>query len=413
VKHPGKLLKVISLIVAAVIVLAGLVLAGFALIPPTPIKPELRDLPDQSAFALDEKVGWYQMDDGSYRMVTWASYGGLTINDFAAVKRGHLAPRTADAFTWETSGDQAEFPVAFERDTEGRVAGVHWSTPEGKERRAQRLEVYAYDQAEVRFSNGSVELVGLLMTPLSAGPHPGIVFIHGSGKSIRDYMWYSYLADYLAKHGIAVLLPDKRGCGKSGGEWLTSSFDDYARDAIAAVEILKNVPSVDPERIGLIGMSQGGFILPVAADKSTDVRFLVSFSGSATTIERTMRHEISEDMKDRGIPGWLVSVLEPVFSIRAKKWQGDFWRINGSFDPLPYWQKVSVPVLVLNGKNDKNSPVAESVARFETVQRENEDARITIRVYDGSGHGIEAPNTGAIRDDCLATIVEWINALWL
>lgn len=410
-KYLKRLLKILFLVVAGLIVVGGLILAGFALILPAPIQPEQRNIPDQAAFKLDEKVGWYQLDNGSYQMVTWGSYGGLTINDFAAVKRGYLTPKTADIFTWKPNLEQVEYQVRFQYDPEGKIMGMNWSTAAGQQRKAKRLNGYGYDQAEVHFRSGSVELVGLLMTPFSPGTHQAIVFIHGSGKSIRDYHWYLRMADYLAQHGVAVLLPDKRGCGKSGGEWLFSSFDDYANDALAAVDFLAGVPAIDPEKVGLIGMSQGGFILPLAANKSKKVRFLVSFSGSAVTIEKTLHFEISEDMKNEGVPGWLVPLIEPIASRRAKKWNGDFWRINGSFDPLPYWRKLSIPALVINGKKDMNVPVKESLSILETVRKENKNAEITIQLYDDSGHGIEDPRTDWTREDCLALMVKWIHNL--
>lgn len=408
-KYLKRLLKILFLVLAAVILVGGLILAGIALIPPTPIQPELRSIPDQTVFKLDEKVGWYRLDNGSYQMVTWGSYGGLTINDFAAVKRGYLTPVTKDIFTWKPYREKVEYQVRFQYDPEGRIIGMNWSTAAGRQRIAKRLNRYGYHQTEARFHSGSVELVGLLMTPYSPGTHPAVVFIHGSGKSIRDYHWYLHMADHLARHGIAVLLPDKRGCGKSGGEWLYSSFNDYADDALAAVDFLAGFPDINPGKIGLIGMSQGGFVLPLAAAKSKKVRFLVSFSGSAVTIEKTMRFEISEDIKDKGVPGWLVPLIEPIFFRRAKKWNGEFWKINGSFDPLPYWRKLSIPALVINGKKDKNVPVNESVTILETVRRENKNAQITIQLYDDSGHGIEDPRTGWTREDCLALMVKWIN----
>jgi hypothetical protein len=113
----------------------------------------------------------------------------------------------------------------------------------------------------------------------------------------------------------------------------------------------------------LIGVSQGGGILPLAADRSGSVRFIVSVSGSATVLDETMRYEISSDLKDKGVPGWLVWAVEPVISRRVRRSHGEFWKLNGFFDPLPYWRKLSIPALVLNGALDKNVPVAASVPR--------------------------------------------------
>ena len=66
-------------------------------------------------------------------------------------------------------------------------------------------------QEEVRFQNGQVTLAGTLYVPSGSGPHPAVIFIHGSGDDSRET--YRYYADILARRGIAVLIYDKRGVG--------------------------------------------------------------------------------------------------------------------------------------------------------------------------------------------------------
>jgi len=413
-KRAKQILKILFFALTGVLALAGLTLAGFALIPPKPLKPSHPQIPDQSAFKLDEKVGWYQTDDDRRLMLTWGSTGGLTINEFAPIDGGDLVPVNADQYLWKPYYLKEEYRVTFQHDAGGKVTGMQWADAAGRQHDAARLEGHAYDQAEVRYRNGGVELVGLLMTPLAEGPHPAVVFVHGSGNSIRDYSYYLHMADHLARQGCIVLLPDKRGCGKSGGEWLTSSFEDYAGDALAAVDLLTGVEAVDGGRIGLVGISQGGWILPLAASKSERVRFIVSVSGSATILDETMRHEISADMRDKGVPGWAISIVEPVVSSRVRKSHGEFWRLNGYFDPLPYWKKLSIPALVLNGRLDKNVPVPASLARLEEVRRSNGKADIAFQTYDESGHCLVDPLTGrdprlaGARQDALDLMTEWI-----
>lgn len=407
--RPKKIFKILLIALAVVLVLAGLALAAVALIPFSPIRPEIRRIPDQSAFRLDEKVGLYRTDDSHELMVTWGSYGGLTINDFAPVKGGDLVPVNADVFTWKPYSGKKEYRVTFQRDPAGKVTGMRWVDATGQPRSATRLDLPDYDQAEVRYRNNGVELVALLMTPLATGPHPAVIFIHGSGRSFRDYLSYLQTADYLARHGCVVLLPDKRGCGKSGGEWLTSTFAEYAQDALAGVDLLTGVKAVDPRRIGLIGVSQGGWILPLAAEKSQRVRFIVSVSGSATVLDDTMRYENVCNLRDAGVPRWLVPLVAPAIASQIRKNHGEFWKLNGWFDPLPYWLKLSVPALVLNGELDKNVPVEKSVAILEAVRRQNSKAEITIKIFTGSAHGLEDPRTGGTREDCLALMAEWIH----
>lgn len=394
---------------AGLALLAALALAWVAFVPPKLMVPAPRSVPDHSAYALDEKVAWYSADDGTRWMVTWGADGDLTLTDMKKVQNYYLLPVTSDRFTWRNHKTQEDYPVEFRRGPEGGVTGFGWTTPDGRTHSAARLPDDAYHQSEVRFTNGEVPLAGLLLEPVSPGSHPAVVFIHGSGVSDRDMLWYLQMADYLARREIVVLLPDKRGCGKSGGQWHTSSFQDYAEDALAAVKYLRQLPSVDPRGVGLIGMSQGGWVAPLAAAQSDEVAFIVSYSGSAAPLRDTVCHELSCDIRDSGVPRWLVPVVEPAVHRRVLKELPDFWRINGAYDPIEYWRRLCVPALVLNGREDKNVPVAASVARLEAVRRPNPKADITILVYEGSGHLIEDPGTKWTREEALQTMADWIH----
>lgn len=408
-KKKRKIVKWLIVSATTVLVLGALALAAAALIPFSPIRPEVRHIPNQAAFRLDEKVGLYKTDDSHELLVTWGSYGGLTVNDFAPLTGGDLVPIAANSFTWKPYYKKEEYRVAFQRDPGGRITGMRWQDANGRQRSAVRIEPPAYEQKEVRWHNGEVELVGLLLTPAVMGPHPGVVFVHGSGRSFRDYLYYLQTADYLARHGCAVLLPDKRGCGKSGGEWLTSTFADYAKDALAGIRLLAATGNIDPARIGLIGVSQGGWVLPLAASMSERVRFIVLNSGSATVLDDTMRYENVCNLRDAGVPGLLVPLVAPAIASQIRKNHGEFWKRNGWFDPLPYWLKLSIPALVLNGELDRNLPVKKSVAILEEVRRRNPEADITVKVFPDSGHGLEEGEKSGIRADCLQLMADWIH----
>ena len=94
---------------------------------------------------------------------------------------------------------------------------------------------------EVSFPNAEQDLVlgGLLFLPPDRQEVPAVVFIHGSETSKRANPWYLALSSYLQDHGVAVLLPDKRGSERFGGDWRTAGFAELAVDAIAAVEFLE------------------------------------------------------------------------------------------------------------------------------------------------------------------------------
>jgi len=96
-----------------------------------------------------------------------------------------------------------------------------------------------FKQEEVSFRNGEITLSGTLLLPSTKGPHPAVVFLHGAGSEGR--YGARFLAEYFTRYGIASLIYDKRGVGKSTGDWKRSDFSDLAGDAIAGIHSFKRV----------------------------------------------------------------------------------------------------------------------------------------------------------------------------
>jgi pimeloyl-ACP methyl ester carboxylesterase len=400
-------IKLSLIIIACVGVLAIIILVGLALIPPDPFKPKLPNLIGESVYQLDEKVGWYLENKNVFWLVTWGAENGLTMNRFDPNMQRHLKPQTEDVLSLKIG--KSDFKAEFKRDTDLRIIGMQWFDEQGQHN-AKRLDNYAYDQKEAHFKSLDIGLAGLLMTPVSHGPYPAVMMIHGSGVSDRDNFWYLYQADYLAKKGIAVLLPDKRGCGKSGGEWHIAGMEDFAEDADSGLDYLQHVEGVDSTRTGLLGFSQGGMIAPLAASKSSKARFVINVSGSATTFNRQISHEIANDFRRGGAPSFIIPIIKPVFIMRAKKRRPIWWKKNGDYDPVKYWRQLTIPALVVFGREDEfdNVPVSLSLDRLMAAKRNHQEMILDIKVYDNSGHALGDPSTGWIRKDYLDMLAEWI-----
>jgi dipeptidyl aminopeptidase/acylaminoacyl peptidase len=219
--------------------------------------------------------------------------------------------------------------------------------------------------------------------------------LHGSGNSDRDNLWYMWIAHSLVESGVAVLLPDKRGCGKSGGDWKTASFEDFARDARAGVSAARGESDIDPNRVGLLGISQGGWIAPLAATRLPRLAFLINVSGATVTPNEQLRHELGQNR----IAVWF-----------AKRRRQVWWEKNGDFDPIPYWAAYKGPSLILYGEGDEedNVPVARSEALLQQVKQEHPELDITIRVFQGTGHGFFETRTKRIRQDFLDLLADWV-----
>ena len=268
---------------------------------------------------------------------------------------------------------------------------------------------------EVEFRNGAqdLDLAGMLFVPEGEGPFPAAVIIHGSGTSRRDNGWYLTLTKVLQDNGVVVLRPDKRGSEKSGGDWRTASFEDLATDTLAAIGYLDTQRHVEVTNVGIVGMSQGGWIAPIVASQFNKVEFVVSFVGAAVRSDEQLAYEENYNLRQMGfLPG--VSNLVAMASTRFIKHFGQrqYWQAVGNFDPLPYWREVGVSTLVLLGSDDTNVPSRESADRLYALKNSN----IRVRIYEGSGHPLEDPpeyGNNIIRYDALEDISEFIDAAGL
>jgi dipeptidyl aminopeptidase/acylaminoacyl peptidase len=259
------------------------------------------------------------------------------------------------------------------------------------------------EYTEIFFDNDSenIKLAGMLFLPESEGPFPTAVIIHGSGPSRRNSVWYLSVAKHLQDSGIAVLLPDKRGCEKSGGEWLGTNFDKLANDAMSAIEFISNQNSFSYSFIGLIGMSQGGWIAPVAATKTEDVSFVASVSGATVTTDEQLLHEEIHNIAPYTYK-FIAKMIAPITSNQIKK--RDYFIPFVGFDPIPYWKRIHVPVFIGYGENDKNVPVDACVERL----RKNGLNHFKIKTYPQGGHGIMDVNTKKMNTEYLNDLVKFI-----
>lgn len=282
----------------------------------------------------------------------------------------------------------------------------------------RQLERVGLDETvhqEVRFRNtaAGLDLAGLLFVPAGDGPFPAAVIIHGSGSSRRDNGWYLTLTEYLRRNGIVVLLPDKRGSEQSQGDWRTASFVDLATDTEAAIDYLRTQQRVGVSRIGVIGLSQGGHIAPLVADRARDrdrdrVDFVVNVVGGALPMHELLVYEESHNLRELGVlPGLADLLAYPAAWSIIRVRQRAFWTAVGNFDTVPHWRRVDVPALVLYGEDDTNVPTQRSAELLRALDNPN----IEVRVYAGSGHALESPvgaGNNIFRSDALRAIRDFI-----
>jgi dienelactone hydrolase len=253
-------------------------------------------------------------------------------------------------------------------------------------------------QLEVRFRSGTVTLAGTLTIPPGAGKHAAVAFVTGSGPTVRAYL--PDLSAMLLRHGIAVLVYDKRGNGQSGGIYPGASptagaIDTLARDAAAAARFLAAQPEIDRTRVGLTGQSQAGWIAPLAGAREPAVRFLVLFSGPAVTADE---NDLYQDLAGEG--------ERPPKQLSEEAIDAEVLKRGPSgFDPIPSIRKLKIPALWLYGGKDTFIPPRLSAQRLSPIAAET-GRDFTVVDFLNANHALVETTTGLtsemLRSDSFA-----------
>jgi pimeloyl-ACP methyl ester carboxylesterase len=289
---------------------------------------------------------------------------------------------------------------------------------------------------EVEFSGAGVRLSATITVPGPASASPGIVLIGGSGPSDRhNDGFFDLLRDHLVDAGVAVLAYDKRGAGRSGGNWATATVDDLAADAAAAVAALQARPQVTG-RVGVLGHSEGGWVALRLCARLATLRHLIINSCPAVSFAESEVYALTRAGAEPGKAAALIAQLtaavragrdyqegqrilatcdhEPWypalaadgFSLDAAAWsQLGAW---GHYDPGPDLDQLTTPTLAIFGGNDPLVPVHASIARLrDTAERTARPQQITV--FRGAGHRLQAGTS--LAPGYLACLSTWSREL--
>ncbi|MBT8236709.1 MAG: alpha/beta fold hydrolase [Bacteroidia bacterium] len=399
-----KILKIISLLLG----ISLMVLLGLYLIPPSQEKIAYNYSDLEHDTSIDSKVGWYLANNGKEYQITWGAKKGLQLNYFDSLRSNlkNIRLTKISANEFDTNGDLQNAEVNF--DLADSTLTIEVSTSKTNFTAIKKDSLH-YKQEEIAYSNKDIKLAGLLMTPFGNITSTAIILIHGSGVSDRDNFWYMYQADYLARNGYMVLLPDKRGCGKSRGEWHTASFDDFANDIKSAQEYLVQNKANEFEKLGVLGLSQGGWISHVVNQDPENLDFIVDVVSSASTPNEQVKYEIRNDIKNSGVPEFLAKPLSVIFAKRAMGKRKIWWEKNGSFDPVLSMRETKTPILKIFAAEDENVPVENSIALINEMLSTHSNLPLTINTFKDSGHALISPESGWIRNDYLDYVIDWIS----
>jgi uncharacterized protein len=247
---------------------------------------------------------------------------------------------------------------------------------------------------DVRFESRGETLAGTLDLPAGEGPHPTLVWVHGSGPETRDRASSNY--GRLLDPRYAIFAFDKRGVGASEGNCCPLDFDLLADDVVAAVDAVRERDEVDDDAVGLMGLSQGGWIAPLAADSSDAVAFAVILSGPAVSI--------GEEAEYSQLTGDDACVPPPNSPEQISKQMRE--EEPSGFDPRPILARLEIPVLWLYGALDQSQPVEKDLTVLEPLKEDGKD--FTIVVFPKANHGLQVTETGSCIEGTGGELVEGV-----
>ena len=333
-----------------------------------------------------------------------------------------------------------------------------------------------YMSEDVSYPNpdGGHTLAGTFTRPESDGPFPAVILISGSGPQDRDeallgHRPFLVLSDHLTRSGIAVLRFDDRGVGESTGDFASATSRDFASDVLAGVAYLNTRDDVDASAIGLAGHSEGGLIAPMVAVESDDVAFVVLMAGTGVNGERILytqgaliarasgaseeairtNQELQRAMfavlkaePDLARAGEMLAELvrtaleEAGEEARAQAGVTDDASLDGAvaaqvqavntpwfrffltYEPAETIERLTVPVLAINGENDLQVPYEENLREIEAALRRGGNTEYEIYSLPGLNHLFQYSETGlpteyqAIEEtwsvEVMELIAEWI-----
>jgi pimeloyl-ACP methyl ester carboxylesterase len=331
---------------------------------------------------------------------------------------------------------------------------------------------YPYAEEEVVYKNtkDNVKLAGTLTFPRgSAGKHPAVILITGSGiqdrdSTIAEHRPFLVLSDHLTKKGIAVLRVDDRGAGGSDLGSVTATTENFAGDVLAGIEYLKSRKEIDPKRIGLVGHSEGGIIAPMVAARSKDVRFIVILSGTGQTGAEVILTQLALMQKASGAKAETISeavdfqksllsiiTSEPDDNLAEQKINemlakrkskmnerelkefgqveanlksqlplllSPWYRYFLAYNPRPTLEKIGIPVLALNGEADVQVASKENLSLISDALRAGGNKDFTVKSFPKLNHLFQTSKTGlpneygvieeTISPQVLETVSSWI-----
>ncbi|MCR8842384.1 prolyl oligopeptidase family serine peptidase [Paenibacillus sp. SC116] len=250
----------------------------------------------------------------------------------------------------------------------------------------------AFREEKVTFVSGKGEfeevIEGTILIPThKASTYPGIVLAHGSGINKEggggNQTALRKEAEVFAKEGLITLVYNKRSKGYSK---TNRSYDLLAQDLLAGVHALQERSDVMKNKVGVWGISEGGWVAPIAASQSTDIAFVITSGAPGISPIQQQTWNVENRLRHQGVTN-----PTPIQAL-VRNGAGVMLSLSSSeadmYDPVPILKKVHQPFLAIWGSIDRQVPPAESAQILKDAFDSSGNRHYTLQFIEGADHSI-------------------------
>jgi uncharacterized protein len=295
----------------------------------------------------------------------------------------------------------------------------------------------SYSSEEVQFQNGDISLAGTLTLPKGAGmTYPAALLISGPGLHDRDgngvFSLYKLIAEKLSANGVAVLRHDDRGAGKSSRPKAPTTYHDIINDSKAAIKYLRSRSEIDPDRIVLIGHSEGGTTAALIASEDSKIAAIALLAGAMlvnfeqllleqTIYQLALQRPFNPEEREK-YPQIARLVLTLIEEAKAGKPDSavsdlrEYARQSLAVNQSETFKRIRCPVLILQGERDAQVLAHHAVAAAR-VMADAGNKQISLRILPSLSHtftpspldeSIAVEKKKQISPEALETVQKWI-----
>ena len=302
-------------------------------------------------------------------------------------------------------------------------------------------QVPPHDVEKFVFESGHFKVVGELRIPSGDRKYPLVIMVHGDGPAYRTYFFA--LKECFLRTGYATLMWDKPGFGQSKGKFsrqhLRAERAEILLDAIIRV---KSHPRIDSSRIGVWGISQAGYVIPMALPKADDISFMImvgcpgedGIQQTAYLIRRQLEFEgVSEEeawqAENHFIQIYHAETFEqyiqharPLYDNPVQRemgfvsalWDETNWKPHSPeeesfFNPIDIIEKTSIPVLAFFGEKDTQVDPIQGVSSYKEALTKAGNKNFRVELIPNADHNIILSKTGSMKERSHRSSKEWQN----